>query len=84
MPTSNKTPHKTLIHNLLLRGKSITGIEALNKFGCFRCSARVLDLIKAGIPVQSRLVVKNKKRFAEYYLTPEYLQNHNQQINRNS
>lgn len=73
MRTSIKTSHKTLIHNFLLKGNAITGMEALNKFGCFRCAARISDLIKDGIPVQSHLVVKNKKRVSEYYLTLEYI-----------
>ena len=36
------------ILDYLLSGKSLTPISALNKFGCFRLSARINDLRKKG------------------------------------
>jgi hypothetical protein len=56
------------IKNHLLKGKPITPIEALNKFGCFRLAARINDLINDGIDIKSDLITKNGKKFAKYYL----------------
>ena len=35
----------------LLSGKSITGLEALYKFGVFRLGARIYDLKKMGLKI---------------------------------
>lgn len=40
-------------------GKSITPIEALNKFGCFRLGARIFDLKKQGYDIIT--ITKTKK-----------------------
>ena len=52
----------------LQRGKSITAIEALNKFDCFRLSARIKDLRDCGIKISKEMVQKGYKRFACYKL----------------
>lgn len=71
---TNKEAQDTQILNYLLKGKTITMYEAFEMFKIGRLAARVHDLIyKKHIPVQSKLVTRNKKRFAEYYLTPEYI-----------
>lgn len=56
----------------LKQGKSITPIEALEEFGCFRLGARIADLKRDGWQIKSRMVNKNGKRFASYILTDEY------------
>lgn len=33
-------------------GNTVTGLEALNLFGCMRLPARVADMKKNGVPVQ--------------------------------
>jgi hypothetical protein len=54
----------------LMSGKSITPIEALNKFGCFRLGARIHDLKhKQGFCIEAKTVENEGKRFAEYSLT---------------
>lgn len=55
----------------LERGKSITPIDALSMFGCFRLSARVWDLRDYGWPVQKVIEQKNGRRYARYYLPKE-------------
>lgn len=50
----------------LLSGKSLTPIQALNKFGCFRLASRVNDLRNEGLKITTEIVKKNKKRFASY------------------
>lgn len=59
---------KQIINYLSKPGRSLTPIQALEKFGCFRLSARVYDLNKLGHNIQTGVVTKNKKRFARYYL----------------
>ena len=57
-----------LIKGWLLNGKSITPMEALNMFGCFRLSARIANLREEGLQVITDMVTINDKRVARYYL----------------
>ena len=57
-----------LIKGWLLNGKSITPMEALNMFGCFRLSARIANLRDEGLAVVTDMVTINDKRVARYYL----------------
>lgn len=53
----------------LQKGKKITPIEALNKFGCFRLASRISDLRADGYKIHTDMVVtKSKKRIAQYSL----------------
>lgn len=62
------------IKQWLLNGKSITAIEALNQFGCFRLASRISDLRQQdGLPICKEMVDNGEKRFAKYYLPQEYL-----------
>lgn len=56
------------IINYLKQGKKLTPIKALNKFGCFRLSARIFDLKQMGYNIICTNVSKNGKHFAEYEL----------------
>jgi hypothetical protein len=58
---------KILAH--LRSGKSITPLEALNLFGCFRLGARIYDLKKAGHNIVTEMVtVGDGKHVASYTL----------------
>lgn len=57
-----------LIKGWLLNGRSITALDALNMFGCFRLSARIANLRDEGMPVVTDMVTINDKRVARYYL----------------
>lgn len=57
-----------LIKGWLLNGHSITTLDALNMFGCFRLSARIANLKEQGLPVVAEMVLINDKRVARYYL----------------
>lgn len=58
-----------LIKGWLLNGYSITQIEALNQFGCFRLAARIADLRDQSLNVVTDMVtLENGKRVARYYL----------------
>jgi hypothetical protein len=54
------------ILNYLQKGKSLTPITALTKFGCFRLAARISDLRKQGHTIHTDTITKNKKTFASY------------------
>jgi hypothetical protein len=64
-----KTESQTaLIKGWLLNGYSITQLDALNMFGCFRLSARIANLRKEGLDIVTDMVNVNDKRIAKYYL----------------
>jgi hypothetical protein len=54
------------IQAYLEKGKKITPIDALNKFGCFRLSARIKDLRDNGLNIVTKYVTKDRKTFASY------------------
>ena len=54
------------IREYLLQGNTITALEALKLFGCFRLSGRIYDLRKEGINISSTIIKINGKRVAEY------------------
>jgi hypothetical protein len=57
-----------LIKGWLMNGHSLTTIEALTMFGCFRLSARIENLRSAGLPILTEMVEINDKRIARYRL----------------
>ena len=60
--------NKILIH--LMSGQSITPLQALDLYGCFRLSARIQDLEAEGYKIKSKLIdLSNGKRVAQYQLT---------------
>jgi len=59
---------KQILHWMKL-GRSITPIEALDMYGCFRLSAVIYDLKKEGHSIQMELVKnQNDKKYAKYTL----------------
>jgi len=54
------------ILNYLKQGKTITPIQALNLFGCFRLAARISDLRKGGHTIYTNTITKDNKSFAGY------------------
>jgi len=50
----------------LNKGKSITPLDALNKFGCFRLSARIKNLRDEGLNIITKYKTINGKTFACY------------------
>ena len=43
------------IATLLLRGRPITQLQALNAFGCMRLAARVHDLRQRGMDIETKI-----------------------------
>jgi hypothetical protein len=54
------------ILDYLQQGNTLTPIEALEKFQCFRLAARCNDLRKDGHKIQSEIVKEDNKRYARY------------------
>jgi hypothetical protein len=52
----------------LKEGAKITPMGALRRFGYFRLSVRIADIRKMGYKVKTRIVSRNRKNYAEYYL----------------
>lgn len=61
-----KSQEKNILAHLQ-SGKSLTPLEALKEYGCFRLSGRIYDLKKAGYDIKMQMVKENKKYFAKYY-----------------
>ena len=50
------------------QGKTLTSMEALTKFRCFRLATRINDLKKAGYPVAKRMIeIDSGKKVAQYF-----------------
>jgi len=57
------------IADYLNKGKKLTPIDALNKFGCFRLAARIAELRNNGMNIiTTSIKLKNKKQVAQYSL----------------
>ncbi len=59
---------KNKIRQHLESGKSITPIDALNLFGCFRLATRIYELKEEGLPIKTKMVSNGDKHFASYSL----------------
>lgn len=61
---------KILSH--LKSGRSITPLDALRDFGCFRLGGRIFDIRKLGYEVKTKMIdVGNGKHVAEYRMVNE-------------
>ena len=68
-PESTENQRKKIL-NYLQSGKGLTALDALQKFGCFRLSARIHEL-KKSYPIQSQFVQRGKKQVKLYYIKGE-------------
>lgn len=56
----------TKLENWLMKGHGITPLQALQKWGCMRLSARIKELRDAGFPIITEVAKKGGKTFARY------------------
>jgi hypothetical protein len=56
------------IRSFLLEGNSLTPIDALERFGCFRLAARIDDLRREGLDIETIKERQNGKSYARYRL----------------
>jgi len=68
METKGTQTQKEAILRHLQSGKTITPLEALNLYGCFRLGARIWELRDEGYRIRSENVKQGKKTFASYRL----------------
>jgi hypothetical protein len=67
-----RSPSQTdQILQALLRGESISQLEALDRFGSMRLGARIEELRKRGYDIQTRAESRNGKHYARYWLKVE-------------
>jgi hypothetical protein len=73
MKTDNQA--KDILHHIELHG-SITPLEALQLYGCFRLGARIWDLRSQGHNIINEWEENNGKRYAKYVLArkPEQME----------
>lgn len=65
-----KVTQKTSVFAHLKR-KSITPLEALNLYGCFRLAAIIHKLRSSGMEIKTVNKTVNGKTFAQYFLIKE-------------
>ena len=66
---STSTSQNAQIAAYLQAGNSITALEALELFGCFRLASRICDLRKANYDISvKRVITANGKKIAQYSL----------------
>ena len=53
----------------LKTGKTLTPLQALEQFQCFRLAARIEELRRQGLPIECRMVGLGRKRWAQYKLS---------------
>ena len=68
---NNKSQSNKVLEHLK-SGNRITPLEALNMFGCFRLSAIIYHLKDKGHNIQTRLIKRDNKQFAEYRLEEKH------------
>jgi len=72
---SRLSSQNAMILNFLESGGSLTPIEALEKFQCFRLAARMNDLRNKGYVIQTEILKDdNGKSYASYSFPKNYKQ----------
>lgn len=65
----SKHSQREQIREHLKAGKTLTPLQALELFGCFRLSGRVLELRQEGLPIETTIrETEGGARIAEYKL----------------
>ena len=77
--TSQTDTHKSLIRRRLIEGGSISPLEALRDYGCYRLASRISDLRREGLNIAKRMeesvsrVTGKTVRFARYSLNKKQI-----------
>jgi len=66
--TTRTDTQKAKIKVRLLRGNTITPIQALNVFGCLRLAAVIFKLRDEGMNIHTIIVKNENKQYAKYVL----------------
>ena len=65
---SDKQSHRDKILGALLNKERLSKLEMLRRFGCWNSGNIILLLRKDGYEIETEMVTKNDKTFAEYFL----------------
>jgi hypothetical protein len=66
---NEKQSQNKMILAFMQNGRSITALEALELFGCFRLASRINDIQNQGIDVKSEFItLENKKKVKRYWV----------------
>ena len=63
-----KKSQKEMVLEYLKTHRGITPLEALDMFGCFRLAAVICELRKDGYDIETEMVTRNEKTYANYIL----------------
>lgn len=63
-----KKSQKEMVLEYLKTHRGITPLEALDMFGCFRLAAVICELRKDGYDIETEMVTRNEKTYANYKL----------------
>jgi hypothetical protein len=68
MKNERKTQEEMILA-YLMTGKSLTPLQALDMFGCFRLPARIYDISLKDIKIKSEFIkLENGKRVKRYWI----------------
>ena len=72
----SKITDKTRVLEYLRANGSVTPLEALNSFGCYRLGARIFDLRQEGYRIKTTMIQETDRhgepmRYARYFLVGE-------------
>lgn len=67
MTEKREKSQNTLILDWLNQGNTITPIQALNMFGCFRLGARIFNLRQMGHRIEGKRVKVGHNTFVQQY-----------------
>jgi hypothetical protein len=62
-----------MILDYLKTGATLTGLEALNKFGTMKLSTRISELRADGHDILHQMINRNDKWIAKYFFNPDAL-----------
>ena len=53
----------------LLKGRTINGVQALNKFGIYRLSSVIKNWRDKGFKIDTKMITRNGRRYGVYKMT---------------
>jgi hypothetical protein len=66
---SNRNPSQAqVILDHLNNGGSLTALDALNQFGCFRLAARIHELRREGYQIEESTINRDGKSYSSYFI----------------
>ena len=67
------TPVRLQIQRHLAKGKGLTPLSALRRFGCLSLSQRIGELKREGWPISSKMIRRNGASFKKYWIDMEHV-----------